>query len=93
MHRFYEFDVTDILADGENEIKIICYSPNNYVKAKHLSEAVPESQEPLRGFSYLRKCMSKGSVINELVWSFSYFILFFTSTVFVRLYKTRGDRQ
>ncbi|MBE6770081.1 MAG: glycoside hydrolase family 2 protein [Ruminococcaceae bacterium] len=55
MHRFYEFDVTDILADGENEIKIICHSPNNYVKAKHLTEAVPESQEPLRGFSYLRK--------------------------------------
>ena len=55
MHRFYEFDVTEILANGENEIKIICYSPNNFVAKKHKEEMVPESQEPLRGFSYLRK--------------------------------------
>ncbi len=68
-----------------------CFYPNTFFpeSVQNFAGILPSGV----GFSYLRKCMSKGSVINELVWSLSYFILFFTSTVFVRKYKTKGDTQ
>ena len=55
MHCFYEFDITDFLTNGENEISILCKSPNNYVKMKTAELDMPAMREPLRGFSYLRK--------------------------------------
>ena len=53
MHCFYEFDITDFLTNGENEISILCKSPNNYVKMKTAQLDMPAMREPLRGFSYL----------------------------------------
>ena len=32
MHRSYEFDVTDALVDGENEIKLTFLSPNKFTR-------------------------------------------------------------
>ena len=34
MHRTYEFDVTDLLVEGENEIKIVCHPVDPYIKEK-----------------------------------------------------------
>jgi len=34
MHRSYEFDVTNLLVSGENELKAQFLSPNLYIKEK-----------------------------------------------------------
>ena len=59
MHRTYEFDVTDILNNGENEIRIVCHPIDPYIKKKHAEHPVPAGKDPLRGFSHIRKaqCM------------------------------------
>ncbi len=59
MHRSYEFDVTEFLTDGENEIKIQCFSANKYIKEKHAQNPVPGVGHCLAGFTHLRKasCM------------------------------------
>ncbi len=59
MHRSYEFDVTDVLRDGENEIETIFRSPNKYIKEKHKEDPVPGNGDTLVGFCHLRKasCM------------------------------------
>ncbi len=59
MHRTYEFDVTDILINGENEIKITCLSPNKFVREMHQKEYLRGCGDALLGHPYLRKasCM------------------------------------
>lgn len=42
MHRTYEFDVTELLKDGENEIRIVFHPVDSYIKEK-------QAKEPLRG--------------------------------------------
>ena len=59
MHRTYEFDVTEILVDGENEIKIVCHPVNPYIKEKLANFNLIASLDALEGFGYIRKahCM------------------------------------
>lgn len=59
MHRTYEFDVTDILMDGENEIKVICHPVDAYIKEKHAEHPLIATQDALAGFGHIRKahCM------------------------------------
>ncbi len=59
MHRTYEFDVTDALIDGENEIKIICLSPNKFVREMNKKQELRGSTDCLKGHPHLRKasCM------------------------------------
>ena len=59
MHRTYEFDVTDILKNGENEISILFHPIDPYIKKKHAEHPVPAARSPLHGFSHIRKaqCM------------------------------------
>ncbi len=59
MHRTYEFDVTDALLDGENEIKITCLSPNKFVREMYEKENIYGCGDALKGSPYLRKasCM------------------------------------
>lgn len=59
MHRTYEFDVTDALVEGKNEISITFLSPNKYIKEMHASENVPAASDALVGVAHIRKagCM------------------------------------
>ena len=59
MHRRYEFDVTALLKDGENEIAVTCASPTVYCKAKDEEYELYGMSDAYRGFSHLRKahCM------------------------------------
>lgn len=59
MHRTYEFDISEFLIDGENEIKIIFHPIDPYIKEKHSAHPVPAARSPLHGFSHIRKahCM------------------------------------
>ena len=59
MHRTYEFDVTDALVDGENEIKLHFASPNKYTREMHAKDPVPGTSDTFFGFPHLRKasCM------------------------------------
>ncbi len=59
MHRTYEFDVTELLLDGENEIRIIFHPVDPYIKKKHSEHPLPDSSDALAGFGHLRKahCM------------------------------------
>ncbi len=59
MHRTYEFDVTDLIGAGENEISITFRSPTRYVLQKDKEEFVFGPSEPHRGYMHLRKafCM------------------------------------
>ncbi len=59
MHRTYEFDVSEFLNDGGNEIEITFRSPNKYVAEKHEAEELFGATDALKGFMQLRKahCM------------------------------------
>lgn len=59
MHRTYEFDVSNILKEGENEIRILFHPIDPYIKKKHAEHPVPAARSPLHGFSHIRKaqCM------------------------------------
>lgn len=59
MHRSYEFDVTDALVDGENEIKLTFLSPNKFTREMHAKDPVPGTTDTFQGFPHLRKasCM------------------------------------
>lgn len=60
MHRRYEFDVTSLLKNGENSIRLVFASANQYFKQKNLEEKTFATTDPLVGFQHLRKsfCMS-----------------------------------
>ena len=60
MHRSYEFDVTDLLRNGENRIRAEFLSPNLYIKNKQKQEYLAcFNTESLDGYSHIRKahCM------------------------------------
>ena len=59
MHRTYEFDVTELLVEGDNEIKVVCHPINPYIKAKEAEHYVPTGTTSLIGLSHIRKahCM------------------------------------
>lgn len=59
MHRSYEFDVTNALKDGENEIRLTFSSPNKFLREKYAENPVPGCLDALYGSPHLRKasCM------------------------------------
>ncbi len=59
MHRSYEFDVTSKLSDGENEIKLVFFSPNKFVREMHKKVKSYGNGDTLIGHPHLRKacCM------------------------------------
>lgn len=59
MHLFYEFDVTKLLQNGENEIKLMFASPNKYLQKMQEKEKAYGNPDTLIGTPHLRKasCM------------------------------------
>lgn len=59
MHRSYEFDVTNSLKKGENEIKLVFASPNKFVRKMYETDKSCGSGDALKGHTHLRKsaCM------------------------------------
>ena len=57
MHLSYEFDVTNILKNGENEIKLIFLSPNKFVKEMYEKDPLPGNGDTLKGHVHLRKAL------------------------------------
>lgn len=59
MHRTWEFDVSQYLIDGENEIKLIFHPVDAYIKEKQAVKPIPGMHECMDGFAYIRKtnCM------------------------------------
>ncbi len=54
-HRRYAFDVKSALKAGENRIRILFYSPVNYVKAKQEVEKCPRNSNGMDGIPHIRK--------------------------------------
>lgn len=59
MHRTYEFDVKDVLREGENVIHITFYSPIKYISEKQKESPLWGVAEAIPGYPHLRKahCM------------------------------------
>jgi len=59
MHRRYEFDVTEHIRNGQNELSLLFASPTVYCKAKDEEKTMYGQSDAYRGFSHLRKahCM------------------------------------
>ncbi len=59
MHRTYEFDVTELLTEGENEIVIVFHPVNAYIKDKQQQEPLRGTKDCMEGYGHLRKafCM------------------------------------
>lgn len=59
MHRTYEWDVTELLAQGENEIAVCCRSPLKYITEHDRISPLRESTDTCRGYPHIRKahCM------------------------------------
>ena len=59
MHVTYEFDVTDILVDGENTVSVECHTVLNYAMEKRNELELFNNPQALAGFAYVRKahCM------------------------------------
>ncbi len=59
MHREWEFDVSKIIKIGENDIRIMIYSPNKYIKSENEKCYTGGAAECMEGYPHLRKahCM------------------------------------
>ena len=59
MHIRYEFDVTDSLVNGQNNIKVVSHSIHRYTSEKHKELALDTPLHVLDGYAYIRKahCM------------------------------------
>lgn len=60
MHRRYEFDLSDVIRDGINDISLRFDSPTMYVRELHIEDPViGTNQDAYKGFYHLRKahCM------------------------------------
>ncbi|MFA9377451.1 MAG: glycoside hydrolase family 2 protein [Lachnotalea sp.] len=59
MHRVWEFEVSDIVKEKENELRIVFHSPTEYIKEEYQKEAIGGSEDAMRGFPKIRKahCM------------------------------------
>lgn len=59
MHRSYEFDVSAIIKDGENEISVTCLSPTKFCRETYAKYPTYSSSDPYKGHVHLRKasCM------------------------------------
>jgi beta-mannosidase len=59
MHRTWEFDVTRLLREGENELKLRFDSPTRYIREAYERDFIGGSTDAMKGFPHLRKahCM------------------------------------
>ncbi len=59
MHRAWEFEVTEQLQNGENEIKLIFHPVDSYIKEKQAKKHIIGTHECMDGFAHIRKahCM------------------------------------
>ena len=59
MHITYEFDVTDIIKEGENTLSVECFSPLEYMREVSEKYDLYLGRHTMRGFGYIRKvhCM------------------------------------
>lgn len=59
MHRVWEYDVTDILREGENTLRVLLHSPNRYIREEYQKCRTLGSEDALDGFVHIRKahCM------------------------------------
>ncbi len=59
MHRTWEYDVKELLREGENSIRILFASPVKFIRAAYRQKPLEGSSDAMRGFPYLRKahCM------------------------------------
>lgn len=59
MHRTWEYDVTEEIKAGENELKIVLHSPTKYIKEENEKVYTGGSTDAMEGFPHLRKahCM------------------------------------
>ena len=59
MHRIWEFDVKDLLHEGENRIEVRLDSPTRYIREQYAINPADGSSDAMEGFPNLRKahCM------------------------------------
>lgn len=59
MHREWEFDVTDVLRQEENELKVLFHSPTKFIREAFAEAPTKGSEDAMQGFVHLRKahCM------------------------------------
>ena len=60
MHRVWAIDISDILTDGENQIKLVFHPVDRYIKEKQAQKLLPPvSTDSMVGFPHIRKahCM------------------------------------
>lgn len=55
MHRTYEFEVKDLLHEGQNNIHVILNSPIRYIEEKHKELPLWGTTDAMEGFPHLRK--------------------------------------
>lgn len=57
MHRSYEFDVADVLTEGENTIRLDFASPVNYYRALNEKHPLYTNDDSIQGAAHLRKAL------------------------------------
>lgn len=59
MHRIWEYDVTDVLTDGDNTLRVYFHSPLQYIKEAYAKQPTRGSEDAMDGFVHIRKahCM------------------------------------
>lgn len=59
MHIKYEFDVTDILVNGENTVKVVCHEIHSYLDKKQKEFEFSVAPHVMAGYTHMRKtyCM------------------------------------
>lgn len=59
MHRIWEYDVTDVLRDGENVLRVYFHSPLAYIREAFEKQPTRGSEDAMDGFVHIRKahCM------------------------------------
>ena len=55
MHRTFEFDIKNLLIEGENQIQVVFRSPLKYIRRKHKEQPLWNAADSEPGFGYLRK--------------------------------------
>ena len=55
MHSQYEIEIKDFLIVGENEIRVVIYSPTKYIKLKNKEQFLWNTSDALKGIGHIRK--------------------------------------
>lgn len=59
MHRIWEYDVTDVMREGENILRVFFHSPLKYIRDAYEKRPTRGSEDAMEGFVHIRKahCM------------------------------------